>query len=136
MSTVVGLTEGPGGVSRVVRTRDGAAVIVVTRLNGGMFGVNPDLIQRIDSAPDTILTLIDGTKLIVEESMDEVIARVNEHRARILARSRELQALSSEAVHAVPRPVAGPDGATPPDGDDSPPGAPVAPGSGQLRRVR
>lgn len=123
--------DGPGGRSRAVRTRDGAAVIVVTRLNGGMFGVNPDLIQRVDSAPDTILTLIDGTKLIVEESMDEVIARVNEHRSRVLARSRELQAASADAVHAVPHPV--PDHDEP---DDDPTDPPTTPTSGQLRRVR
>jgi flagellar protein FlbD len=65
-------------------------VIVVTRLNGGQFGVNPDLIQRVDSAPDTILTLIDGTKFIVEESMADVIAEINEYRAQVLARAREL----------------------------------------------
>ena len=104
-------------------------MIVVTRLNGGMFGVNPDLIQRVDSAPDTILTLIDGTKLIVTESMDEVIARVNEHRSRILARSRELQASSSEAVRAIPDLTFGES-----DGPDEPdPGRPPA---GQLRSVR
>lgn len=126
-------------------------MIVVTRLNGGMFGVNPDLIQRVDSAPDTILTLIDGTKLIVEESMDEVIARVNEHRARILARSREIQALAADpgpSLHGVPRPVAA-DGARDDDTDDEPDDerdpdddpsghAPAsgAPASGPLRRVR
>jgi len=65
-------------------------VIVVTRLNGGQFGVNPDLIQRIDSAPDTILTLIDGTKYIVAEPLAEVIARVHEYRASVLARARVL----------------------------------------------
>ncbi|NYI59545.1 flagellar FlbD family protein [Cellulomonas soli] len=65
-------------------------MIVVTRLNGGQFGVNPDLVQRIDSAPDTILTLIDGAKFIVEESMEEVIDRINEHRSLLLARAREL----------------------------------------------
>ncbi|MCL2091195.1 MAG: flagellar FlbD family protein [Micrococcales bacterium] len=67
-------------------------MIVVTRLNGGQFGVNPDLIQRIDSAPDTILTLIDGTKYIVAEPMAEVIALVHEYRATILARARMLAA--------------------------------------------
>lgn len=104
-------------------------MIVVTRLSGGMFGVNPDLIQRVDSAPDTILTLVDGTKLIIEESMDEVIARVNEHRARILARSRELavQAAERELPHAVPDPQ----GAGEPD--DEPPHPPT---TGQLRSVR
>ena len=66
-------------------------MIVVTRLGGGEFGVNPDLIQRIDSAPDTILTLIDGTKYIVAEPMAEVITRINEHRAQILSRAQEIQ---------------------------------------------
>ena len=53
--------------------------------------MNPDLIQRIDSAPDTILTLIDGTKYIVAESMHEVIARIHEHRSQLLARAHEIQ---------------------------------------------
>ncbi|MBB2924201.1 flagellar FlbD family protein [Cellulomonas cellasea] len=66
------------------------AVIVVTRLNGPQFGVNPDLLLRIDSAPDTILTLIDGTKYIVEESMAEVIDSIREHRAQLLARAQDL----------------------------------------------
>lgn len=109
-------------------------MIVVTRLNGGMFGVNPDLIQRVDSAPDTILTLIDGTKLIVEESMDEVIARVNEHRARVLARSREIQSQAAEQLHGVPSPAAG-DADDDPDGTD-PDDHPTTTTTGQLRRVR
>lgn len=75
-------------------------MIVVTRLNGGQIGVNPDLVQRIDSAPDTILTLIDGTKYIVTESLPEVIDRINEHRASILARAREIQ--SSPHIELVP----------------------------------
>ncbi len=54
--------------------------------------MNPDLIQRIDSAPDTILTLIDGTKYIVAESMPEVIDRIQEQRAQILARAQDIQA--------------------------------------------
>lgn len=66
-------------------------MIIVTRLNGGLFGVNPDLVQRVESAPDTILTLIDGSKYIVEESMAEVISRITEHRALVLARAREIE---------------------------------------------
>ena len=75
-------------------------MIIVTRLNGGRFGVNPDLVQRVDSAPDTILTLVDGTKLIVRESLDEVIDLVHEQRARLLARARDLERL--RVVQAVP----------------------------------
>ncbi|WP_258724206.1 flagellar FlbD family protein [Cellulomonas sp. NS3] len=77
------------------------AVIVVTRLNGPQFGVNPDLLLRIDSAPDTILTLIDGTKYIVEESMTEVIESIREHRAQLLARAQDLHAgPATDATHA------------------------------------
>ncbi len=90
-------------------------MIVVTRLNGGQIGVNPDLVQRIDSAPDTILTLIDGTKYIVVESMEEVIERINEHRASILARARDIQA--SPYMELVP--------ALPDDADEA--AAPLAP---------
>ena len=60
-------------------------MIVVSRLNGPKFAVNPDLLQRIESTPDTILSLIDGTKYIVAESMDEVSALVIEYRARVVA---------------------------------------------------
>lgn len=89
---VQGPTDGPGRREPPQDSDQGRdqAVIVVTRLNGGQFGVNPDLVQRIDSAPDTILTLIDGAKFIVEESMEEVIDRINEHRSVLLARAREL----------------------------------------------
>ena len=60
-------------------------MIVVTRLNGPKFAVNPDLLQRIESTPDTILSLIDGTKYIVAESLEEVTGRVVSYRARVVA---------------------------------------------------
>ena len=58
-------------------------MIVVTRLTGPTFAVNPDLLQRIESTPDTILTLIDGTKYIVAESMAEVTDLIISYRARV-----------------------------------------------------
>lgn len=67
------------------------AVIVVTRLNGPRFAVNPDLLQRIESAPDTVLTLFDGTKYIVEESPEEVIELIRDDRARVIARAQQIQ---------------------------------------------
>ena len=60
-------------------------MIVVTRLNGPTFAVNPDLLQRVESTPDTILTLIDGTKYIVAESMEQVTTLVIDYRARVVA---------------------------------------------------
>ena len=68
-------------------------MIIVTRLNGRQFSVNPDLLQRIDSAPDTILTLVDGTKYIVEESMAQVIDLITTYRATLVARAQDVQQL-------------------------------------------
>lgn len=65
-------------------------VIIVTRLNGPQFAVNPDLLQRIDSAPDTILTLVDGTKYIVAESTSQIIELITDHRAQLIARAQQL----------------------------------------------
>ena len=79
--------------------RDGCSqVIVVTRLNGPKFAVNPDLVQRIDSAPDTILTLVDGTKYILAESMTEVIELVAEFRSQLIARAQAIQMVGVEEV--------------------------------------
>lgn len=65
-------------------------MIVVSKLNKERFAVNPDLIQRIDSAPDTILTLVDGTKYIVRESMLEVIDLITNQRASVIARAQSV----------------------------------------------
>ncbi|WP_431308312.1 flagellar FlbD family protein [Demequina litorisediminis] len=46
-------------------------MITLTRFHGDRFSVNPDMIVRADATPDTVITLIDGTKAIVAESLDE-----------------------------------------------------------------
>jgi flagellar protein FlbD len=66
-------------------------MIIVTRLNGEQFAVNCDLVERVDAHPDTVLTLVDGTKYVVAESLAEVVERVRDFRAGVLARSAELQ---------------------------------------------
>lgn len=62
-----------------------ALMILLRRLNGTELGVNADLIERVESTPDTILTLVDGTKYVVAEPAEEVVARIVDFRARILA---------------------------------------------------
>jgi flagellar protein FlbD len=64
-------------------------VIPLTRLNGGSFGVNPDAIVRADVTPDTVLTLSDGSKYVVRESLAEVIDLVVEFRAAVRRRAAE-----------------------------------------------
>jgi flagellar protein FlbD len=60
-------------------------MIELTRLNGTPIVVNSDLIKTAEASPDTMLTLINGEKLIVREPCAEVTERVLEYRARLLA---------------------------------------------------
>lgn len=59
-------------------------MIIVSRLNGERFGVNAEHIERVEETPDTVLTLTDGKKYLIRESLDDVIDRVVAYRARIL----------------------------------------------------
>jgi flagellar protein FlbD len=60
-------------------------MIEVTRLNGNPMVLNSDLIKSAEASPDTMLTLINGEKLIVREECVEVVERVLAYRARLLA---------------------------------------------------
>ena len=51
-------------------------MINVTRLNGPAFALNPDLIERIEATPDTVIHLVGGTNYVVVESVEEIVARV------------------------------------------------------------
>lgn len=65
-------------------------MIRVTRLNGERFALNPDLIERVEGHPDTVAFLVDGTKYVVKETVDEVLQEIREYRASILATSYEM----------------------------------------------
>lgn len=60
-------------------------MIHLTRLNGNPIVVNSELIKFAESSPDTMLTLVNGEKLIVREGLCEVTDRVLQYRARLLA---------------------------------------------------
>lgn len=60
-------------------------MIELTRLNGRPMVLNSDLIKTAEASPDTMLTLINGEKLIVREPIDEVQEKVLAYRARLLA---------------------------------------------------
>jgi flagellar protein FlbD len=59
-------------------------MIELKRLNGSPLTVNCDLIKYAEAAPDTVLTLITGEKLIVLEPCSEVSQRILEYRASVL----------------------------------------------------
>jgi len=59
-------------------------MIELKRLNGSPLAVNCDLIKYAESAPDTVLTLITGEKLIVLEPCSEVSQRILDYRSSVL----------------------------------------------------
>lgn len=60
-------------------------MIQLTRLNNHPLIVNSDLIKFIENAPDTVLTLVTGEKVVVLESSDKVLERIVEFRRSILS---------------------------------------------------
>ena len=59
-------------------------MIRLTRLNGRSIALNSDLIKFVENAPDTVITLVNGEKMIVLETTVEVIQRVVEFRRSVL----------------------------------------------------
>ena len=93
-------------------------MIELTRLNGRSMVVNSDLIKTAEASPDTMLTLINGEKLIVREEIGEVVEKVLAYRARLLAvvamrlhhfsdleRAAALASLDAEGQCAAPIPM-------------------------------
>jgi flagellar protein FlbD len=59
-------------------------MIRVTRLNQSSVVLNSDLIEQIESTPDTLITLTNNQKLIVLETADEIVERIRLYRRSIL----------------------------------------------------
>jgi len=66
-------------------------MITVTRLNNVSIVVNPDLIAFIEETPDTIITFSNGEKLIVKETVIEVIRRILNYRRSIFSPSTPIE---------------------------------------------
>lgn len=58
-------------------------MIKLKQLNGEPVVVNAEMITFIHAHPDTVITLSNGDKLMVVESMDEVIERVTQYKKKI-----------------------------------------------------
>jgi flagellar protein FlbD len=60
-------------------------MIQLTRLNNQPLVVNSDLIKFVEKAPDTVLTLTTGEKIVVLESSEQVLEKVIEFRRTVLS---------------------------------------------------
>ena len=55
-------------------------MIRVTRLDGSSMVVNDDQIAWIDTHPDTVIAMMNGEKLLVRETPDELVDRARQFR--------------------------------------------------------
>ena len=49
------------------------------------FHLNPDLIMTVEATPDTVITLTSGSKIVVAEPPERVVADVRAHKVDVLA---------------------------------------------------
>jgi flagellar protein FlbD len=80
------------------------SVILVHRLRGEPLYINADLIESVEASPDTVLTLVDGRRIFVEEPPDAVVDRFVSFRATLLVAADELKSTAGPALTVVPDP--------------------------------
>lgn len=81
-------------------------MILLTRLNGVAFALNPDLVERADQTPDTVVTLVDGTKYVVTETLDEFVSLVLAYRAQVISQAQCLTGRLAGGLAPVDAPAA------------------------------
>ncbi|MCU4185040.1 flagellar FlbD family protein [Acidiferrimicrobium sp. IK] len=96
-------------------------MILLTRFpKGDRLALNPDLIERAEALPDTVVTMTDSTRYVVEESVEELIEIIKEYRASILAMAQRYGVASAGPPPGSLRLVR--------EASDAPEVAPAAPG--------
>lgn len=60
-------------------------MILLTKLNGDEIALNTSLIIRVEQRGDTVVFLTDGNDFLVQERLDEVVARIRRAHASVLA---------------------------------------------------
>jgi flagellar protein FlbD len=73
-------------------------MILLTKINDAPIAVNADLIEYIEETPDTIITMTNNDKVVVQESMTQIIDKVIHYRRLI---SGLVQSEIERQVHSV-----------------------------------
>ncbi|MGH8959608.1 MAG: flagellar FlbD family protein [Jatrophihabitantaceae bacterium] len=60
-------------------------MLQLTRLSGPVFALNPDLIERAEATPDTVVTLVNGSRYVIRESLEELTELIRDYRADIIS---------------------------------------------------
>jgi flagellar protein FlbD len=60
-------------------------MIPLVRLDGSEVVVNAELIATVEKTPDTMLTMTTGHHILVQQTVEEVVAEVLAYRRKIIA---------------------------------------------------
>ena len=71
-------------------------MIKLTRLDGEAFVLNAELIRYVECRPDTFITLTSGERVVVVESMDEVLDRAVRYQ-----QTKQLMPATQRPTHSV-----------------------------------
>lgn len=64
----------------------GTCMIEVSRLNNKGFIINCEWIETVEATPDTVITLTNGKKFVVAESVEDIIRKVVEYKQKVMFR--------------------------------------------------
>jgi flagellar protein FlbD len=68
-------------------------MIHLRKLNGTEVVVNAELIESLESTPDTVINLATGNRYLVRDTVDEVVAKVVEYRKKVYAEKKAVNPL-------------------------------------------
>jgi flagellar protein FlbD len=78
--------DGSGRVGDAFSRQKDRIMIALTRLNGQQFVLNAEKIRYIEATPDTVVCCDTGEKMMVKESLAEVMRKAIEY-SRIIRKS-------------------------------------------------
>ena len=73
-------------------------MIVVHRLRGQPMLLNADLIETVEAMPDTVVTLVDGRRIVVADDPEDIINQVIKFRAALLAAAGEIRQAGGSVI--------------------------------------
>lgn len=74
-------------------------MIHLTRLNNTGLTVNSDLIKFVEQNPDTVITMLNGEKILVRETAEQVLNRIVEFRRRLLSGTGAWNLVTASMLH-------------------------------------
>lgn len=62
-------------------------MIKLTGINNKEFILNSDQIEKLEEVPESVITMVNGNKYIVNDSLDEIINKIIEYKRRVFYKS-------------------------------------------------